>query len=89
MSSGTIVFIILSLILAITAFGALGLEAGKRKLDNMILGFFISGLLPIIGILVLWWLPDKDSAVTQEMYDRGLISKDNYDKTIEQIIHKK
>lgn len=53
-------------------------ERGLKLWQGLLWGF-----LPIVGQLTIAFIPISDRNLVDEMYDRDLITKDDYDKTIE------
>ncbi|WKX02335.1 hypothetical protein [Candidatus Mycoplasma mahonii] len=82
-----IIAIILLTILIFSVFGAFGALINGEKGLSIIKGIIIGALLPFLGLLILSLQKQSTKNVVDEMYTRGLIKKDEHDKTMEILIN--
>ena len=83
-----IVFIIFSVMLFIAAFGGIGMWMAGQKNHSITKGLILGASLNIIGLIIIGASSSTDKQLVDQMYDRKLISKEDYDKTIELKIKK-
>ena len=73
-------------ILVVAFFAAIGAVINGEKGLSTTIGMIVGGLLPFIGVLALSLQRQSTKNVVDEMYDRGLIKKEEHDKTMEIVI---
>ncbi|MCK5806811.1 MAG: hypothetical protein KAG91_00250 [Mycoplasmataceae bacterium] len=78
-----IAFIVFGAILFIATFGAVGMWMAGQKNQSVIKGLLLGAILNIIGLIIIGASSSSDKELVDEMYDRKLITKEEYDKTIE------
>lgn len=83
-----IIAIIFAVALYIAVAGAIGMYINGEKGRNRISGFLIGGLLPIIGWIALAINNPSNKYLIEEAHNRELITKSEFDKTIEFAIKK-
>lgn len=88
MANLIIMFTFIGLLVSVLT-GAAGMyiagEKGQSTKKGFILGFFGS----IIGIIIISFAPQSNENLTNEMLERKLITKEEYEKTMEIIIKRK
>ena len=88
METNLIIFIIFAIIIIFTFSEAISIfiirEKGRKLWEGIILGLF-----PIFGHIWGSFLKPTDTFLVNEMYQRDLITKEEYDKTIEIKLNKK
>lgn len=74
-------------ILALLISGGLGMFiAGEKGLSTK-MGFLV-GLIPFVGHIALAFMPQSDNNVVDEMFNRNLISLNEYEKTSEVVVQR-
>ena len=73
-------------ILVILFFAAIGAVINGEKGLSTTREMIIGRALPFIGVMVLALQKQSTKNVVDEMYDRGLIKKEEHDKTMEILI---
>ncbi len=84
--ANVIIFSVFGAILVIAFFAGLGGYINGEKGLSITKGLIIGGLFPIIGILALSLQKQSSKNLVDEMYDRGLIKKEEHDETMEVLI---
>ena len=83
-----IIAIIFAIFLYIAVAGAVGMYINGEKGRSRIQGFILGAFLPIFGWIALAINRPSHEFLVKEAHDRGLITKKEFDKTIEFAISK-
>lgn len=82
-----IIFSIFAGLALISFTGGLGMAIAGDKGYSTTKGFFIG--MTIFGLIILLSKKSTDKQLVKDLYDRHLISKDDYEKTMEVAINNK
>lgn len=87
MPSMVTLFILIGLLL-MTVMGAIGMWIAGEKGQSTSKGFLFGFFIPIIGLIIMGSIKSSDEELTKEMFERKLISKEDFEKTMEIAIKK-
>ncbi|NQZ66292.1 MAG: hypothetical protein HRT99_03710 [Mycoplasmatales bacterium] len=87
MANMIIFFIFVGLTLVLTT-ASIGMYINGERGKSLKIGFLVGLFLNVFGLIILAMAPTSDQELTNEMFQRKLISKEEHDKTIEIILNK-